>query len=176
MLPDDPANPTGFESWRASLQKVLRTRAPDTMPIVKYSVRRPEPEGGGFVDKYWRPANFPVLSSDGEVQYIIHRTEDISDRYLAEAALRESERRFHSLANSIPQLAWLANQDGWVFWYNDRWYDYTGTTFEEMQGWGWEKVHHPDYRASVVAFVTEAWKKSDPFELSEARPASIGGS
>jgi hypothetical protein len=45
----------------------------------------------------------------------------------------------------------MANSDGWIFWYNNRWFEYTGTTLEEMQGWGWTKVHHPDYVDAVKA-------------------------
>jgi PAS domain S-box-containing protein len=60
----------------------------------------------------------------------------------------------------------MANGDGWIYWYNQRWYDYTGTTLEEMQGWGWEKVHHPDHIERVVNFVKEAWRKPEPFELT----------
>jgi PAS domain S-box-containing protein len=69
-------------------------------------------------------------------------------------ALRESEERFRALADNIPNLAWMADASGWIFWYNKRWYDYTGTSPEEMQGWGWQKVHHPDYMDKV----TEEWK------------------
>jgi PAS domain-containing protein len=47
-----------------------------------------------------------------------------------------NDRLFRAFANSIPQLAWMAEPDGAIFWYNDRWYDYTGTTLEEMRGWG----------------------------------------
>jgi PAS domain-containing protein len=46
----------------------------------------------------------------------------------ADATYAESEQQFRVLAESMPQLAWMANADGWVFWYNKRWYDYTGTT------------------------------------------------
>src|SRR6202046_3970658 len=53
--------------------------------------------------------------------------------------LRESESQFRTLANSIPQLAWMANPDGSIFWYNDRWYEYTGVSVEEAQSQGWQK-------------------------------------
>jgi PAS domain S-box-containing protein len=65
-------------------------------------------------------------------------------------ALRESDRQFRSLANSIPTLCWMAEPDGRVFWYNRQWYDYTGTTLEEMTGWGWQKVHDPEYLPRVI--------------------------
>jgi PAS domain S-box-containing protein len=60
---------------------------------------------------------------------------DVNARKLAEERLRESERNFRALANSIPQLAWMAEPNGWISWYNERWFEYTGTTIEEMQGW-----------------------------------------
>ena len=52
---------------------------------------------------------------------------------------------FEVMANSIPQLAWMTRPDGWIFWYNQRWFDYSGSTLEEMQGWGWRKAHHQDH-------------------------------
>ena len=59
--------------------------------------------------------------------------------------LQESELQFRTLANSIPQLAWMANADGSIFWYNDRWYEYTGLSAEELKDFGWRKVHHPEH-------------------------------
>lgn len=72
------------------------------------------------------------------------------------AALREGEARFRTLADNIAQLAWMAEADGYLTWYNKRWFDYTGTTFEEMKGWGWQKVHHPNH----VARVTEKFQRA----------------
>ena len=54
------------------------------------------------------------------------------------------------MADAIPQLAWMAEPDGNITWYNRRWYEYTGSTFEQMQGWGWQSVHHPDELATVM--------------------------
>ena len=77
------------------------------------------------------------------------RTADLerANRELHELAdsLRESEARFRALADHIPQLAWIADASGWIFWYNRRWFTYTGSTLEQMQGWGWQAVHHPDH-------------------------------
>lgn len=71
---------------------------------------------------------------------------------------------FHALANAIPQLAWIADGSGWISWYNDRWYDYTGTTLGEMQGWGWRSVHHPDHIDHVIASITRSFTTGEPWE------------
>jgi PAS domain S-box-containing protein len=76
--PDDPAA-TGVRNLRASLQRVLKNKVPDTMAVQKYDIRKPEPEGGGFEERYWSPVNAPVLGRDNEVAYIIHRVEDVTD-------------------------------------------------------------------------------------------------
>jgi PAS domain S-box-containing protein len=75
---------------------------------------------------------------------------DITKHKAAEAALRASEERFRALADNIAQLAWMTDPAGAITWYNKRWYEYTGTTFADVQGWGWQTVHHPDHVARVV--------------------------
>jgi len=74
----------------------------------------------------------------------------------SEAALRDSESQFRTMANSIPQLAWMAHADGYIHWYNRRWYEYTGATPQEMEGWGWQRVHDPQYLPKVL----ERWQAS----------------
>ncbi len=77
------------------------------------------------------------------------------ERARSEQALRETSQRFQTLADNIKPLAWMANPDGSIFFYNKRWFDYTGTTLQEMQGWGWGKVHHPDH----IERVTKKWNR-----------------
>ena len=66
--------------------------------------------------------------------------------------LRESEERFHAIADNIPQLAWLVEPgtEGKAAWFNKAWLDYTGTTMEQNQGTGWHAVLHPDYAEAVL--------------------------
>ena len=92
-----------------------------------------------FAELHRKTRQLEALNRDLE-QRVMERTEE----------LRESETQFRKLANSIPQLAWMADADGSVFWYNQRWFDFTGTTLEEMQGQGWQQVHHPEHVERVV--------------------------
>ncbi len=79
-------------------------------------------------------------------------------------SLRESEERFRTLADNMSQLAWMCDRLGNVTWYNKRWLDYTGLTYEEMQGWGWSKVQHPDHVDRVVARVRRSGETGEPWE------------
>ena len=79
-------------------------------------------------------------------------------------ALPDGEAGFRELADSISQLVWTADRSGRRNWFNRRWYDYTGTTLEEMQGWGWQKVHHPDHVDRVVRHIRLNFDNGTPWE------------
>src|SRR4028119_1730187 len=87
----------------------------------------------------------PLFNEQGETQGILAFIVDVTEKVLARKKIEESEQLFGDLADNITQLAWMADAEGWIYWYNKRWYEYTGSDFEGMQGWGWEKVHHPAY-------------------------------
>jgi PAS domain S-box-containing protein len=101
----------------------------------------------------------------GLVQQVASRCWESIERARVTQNLRESEHQFRELANSIPNLAFMAKPDGWMYWYNDQWYAYTGTTPAQMEGWGWERVHDP----GVLPEVKERWQHSInagvPFEM-----------
>lgn len=117
----------------------------------------------------------PIKNAAGKVTGIFVEGSDVTEAVRTAAALRESEQRLLQLANTIPQLAWMADADGWIHWYNDRWYEYTGTTLEQMQGWGWQSVHDPDKLPNVM----EEWKasiaKHQPFEMTFPLRGADGG-
>jgi PAS domain S-box-containing protein len=83
---------------------------------------------------------YPIQGVDGRRLGIGMMLQNVTEQLQAEERLRESEVHFRSLADSIPQLCWMARPDGFIFWYNRRWYDFTGSTPEQMEGWGWQKV------------------------------------
>ncbi|HMS82773.1 MAG TPA: PAS domain S-box protein [Nitrospira sp.] len=89
---------------------------------------------------------------------------DISKIKAAQAAQAESEARFRLLAENMSQFAWITDEKGWVHWYNQRWFDYTGTTLSEMEGWGWKKVHHPDHVDRVVEKIARCFEIGEVWE------------
>ncbi|HEX8173267.1 MAG TPA: ATP-binding protein [Thermoanaerobaculia bacterium] len=98
VFPDNPDDPhaSGTRNLRASLETVLATRAPHTMTVQKYDIRRPEAEGGGFEERYWKPVNTPVLV-DGRVAYIIHAVEDVTELARMEHLRGENEHAHDEL-------------------------------------------------------------------------------
>ena len=81
-----------------------------------------------------------------------------------DTALAESEARFRAIADSIPQLAWMADESGSIYWFNRRWFEYTGTTLEDMRGWAWQSVHHPDHVGRVTEKFRQAIADGVPWE------------
>jgi PAS domain S-box-containing protein len=156
-----------------SVRETVPQVADQVEKIVQAVIRSGEPVMGVEVHgqradklnakRVWTTNWHPWRGPDGNIVGVNVVAEEITERKRAEAelaasegALRESEARFRELADNISQFAWTADQSGWIYWYNKRWHDYTGTTLEEMQGWGWQKVHHPEH---VDRRAVNAWLK-----------------
>ena len=121
-----------------------------------------------FAELYRKTQQLETLNRELE-QRVAERTEE----------LRESESQFRSLANSIPQLAWMAHPDGSIFWYNQRWYDFTGTTFDDVQRLGLENVLHPDHldaaRSQISTLPGHRRTMGRYFPFATAKTATIAG-
>lgn len=113
VFPDNPDEPdaTGATNLRASLARVQACLRPDAMALQKYDIRRPEAEGGGFEIRFWSPLNTPVLGEDGELKWIIHRVEDVTELVQARSddtqfqELREQHRIVSELRAANRELA-----------------------------------------------------------------------
>ncbi|MBV8781138.1 MAG: response regulator, partial [Phycisphaerae bacterium] len=111
-----------------------------------------------YDELFFRPdgSSFPVEYSANPIKVgkridgAVVTFSDITERRRIDAERRESGERAKALADNISQLAWMADGRGNIFWYNRRWFDYTGTTMEQMAGTGWKSVHHPDHVQHVI--------------------------
>lgn len=99
----------------------------------------------------------------------------IAERRKAMAELAEAERRFHVLAESVPQMVWTADASGWIDWHNERWYEYTGQTPAEAVGWGWQRAHHPDDHQRIMREWPRSIATGEPFSI-ESRVRGVDGS
>ncbi|QAY75496.1 response regulator [Sphingosinicella sp. BN140058] len=114
--------------------------------------------------------DFVVKQRLGRLSEVVERAlaeaSERRERRRAEAALRESEANFATLVDALPQLCWMANPAGDTIWYNQRWYEYTGTTPEEMAALGRERVHHPDHLPEVLRQWRCSLAAGEPFEMT----------
>ncbi len=120
-------------------------------------------KSGDIIECVWY--NSVLVNENGKMTSVMSLVNNITELKRAENELRESEEKFKQLANSIPQLAWIARYDGYVTWYNQQWYDYTGTNPEQMEGWGWQIVHDPDLLPDVLKKWKESIATGKPFEM-----------
>ena len=127
-------------------------------------------------------AEYRTVDKVGKVHWVIARGEleydgngepyafpgvmiDITARKEAERALEESESRLRFIADSMPQLVWVARPDGYHEYYNQQWYDYTGTHPGETEGEGWNNLFHPDDRARARQRWKQSLKSGEPYEI-----------
>lgn len=114
---------------------------------------------------HWLHARSRSLTDEsGRVVKRVGTVVDVTEKRAAEEALRESESLFHTLADNIAQLAWMSDASGSRFWFNQRWYDYTGTALPDVNGWGWQTVHHPDHLARVMEHIRNSTRGGKPWE------------
>ncbi|MBG1262392.1 PAS domain-containing protein [Nostoc commune] len=146
---DPTTQEVSFEEWLSLLHPDDRTFATE---VVSRTIQQQQE----YYETDYRilhPDGIRWLAARAKVFYdaagngvrMLGNVQDITDRKQVEEKLRQSEERFRTLADNMSQFAWMADENGSIFWYNERWFEYTGTTLEEMQGWGWQKVHHPDH-------------------------------
>lgn len=168
------ANPPTLKSWGRTTLDEIKGKTTDEifgsgatnhhMPIVQKIMTEGVPyvfeDYFPHLDKHFRFASVPL----GD--YFFTTGADITGIKKAHAALQDSESRFRTMTNAMPQLGWIARADGFITWYNQRWYEYTGTAPEQMEGWGWQSVHDPVELPKVL----ERWQASiatgEPFDMT----------
>ncbi|TDU26397.1 PAS domain S-box-containing protein [Panacagrimonas perspica] len=119
----------------------------------------------GQVKWFSSRATLRVDSQTGQ-RHLTGLASDISDRKRAEFALGASEDRFRTMVETIPQLMWMARPDGDIYWFNQRWYDYTGSTFDQMKGGGWASAHDPAWLRSAQAAWEQTIAQGTPLETT----------
>ena len=110
------------------------------------------------VDEYrWmRSEGTPYFDNSGQIQKYYGTWTDIHDRILALQAKQESEAQFKLLANTIPQLVWMADPTGHLFWFNDRSIEFSGMSLSALVARGWENLFQPQMRIPIL----ESWERS----------------
>jgi PAS domain S-box-containing protein len=115
--------------------------------------------------RWFRTRGEALRDHAGHVTRMVGAMSDVHDRKEAESLSREHDEQLRQMIDSIEQLAWMARPDGYIFWYNRRWYEYTGKQPEQMQGWGWQAVHDPQRLPEVMERWLASIRTSEPFDM-----------
>ena len=114
--------------------------------------------------KRWDVIVTSIGDTAGQSQRLVCISRDITEMHDLSKARQETEDRFRMLADNIAQFAWMTNEAGEMVWYNQRWFDYTGATFDQVKGWSWENLHHPHHRERVMTRFRQAIQAGTDWE------------
>jgi PAS domain S-box-containing protein len=120
----------------------------------------------GFEEQTWFTFSYsPVRDESGQVAGMFCACTETTGRIQAEQAVRESEARFRNMADHAPVMMWVTDPDGYCTYLNRGWYEFTGQTPEEAEGFGWLEATHPDDRANAETTFRKANAERAPFRL-----------
>jgi PAS domain S-box-containing protein len=126
--------------------------------------------------RIWDFSTAPIgIHADGR-RLVVSMASDITERIKAEVALRKSEEHFKLLADTIPQIVWTANPDGYLDYYNRHWINYTGMNLEETQGSGWQPVLHPEDVQNCIETWSQSIQTGEPYEIQYRFKRAVDGS
>lgn len=142
--------------WEENLGQVFTTGQGHT---VEFSF--PSPNG----IRWYQSRLAPEFAADNSVESVLGIARDVTDYKQVEQALRQSQERYRSLAESLPQLVCMSDADGSTNYCNQSWIDYTGLTLEETQGNGWQQALHPDDLSLFIERWTEVLETGNAYAV-----------
>lgn len=123
-------------------------------------------ENNGVLKKYYFDLLYqPIHDQSGNIDSILVVATDLTQQVNARKIIEENALQFSQMTDSIIQMVWVTDALGMHEYYNKRWYDFTGSTFEESQGEGWNLVFHPDDRERAWAKWSHCLKTGEPYEI-----------
>ncbi len=150
---------SGAEVIRESHQHVRRHLEPHTMPLIRYDLAGAD---GQLEEFYWQATHYPVLDAQGQLQYILQRTQNVTEQLRAARAAAEAQQKLADeqartlfILENLPVLIWTTTPDGRADYFNPRWLAFTGHDLAEEIGEHWLESLHPDDRARVA----ELWQQ-----------------
>ncbi len=165
VFPLNPETPgaTGVRNLSASLERLRRHGLTDAMPIQKYDIARPAADGGGFETRFWLSTNSPVYGPSGGLAYIIHRTEDVTDRH-------HVNDDFRLMLESLPSALIMVNPDRIMTLVDQETERLFGYSRQEMLGEPVDMLLPEPLRAEHAAHVTAFFGQPDRRELGTRKP------
>ena len=153
----------GYPDWHAA----MHDREIEQVKATKAPIRGEVPFTSTFGRRIYDYIFVPILNPQGEVEAVAGTTRDVTERKRFEEELRDSEQRFRTITNAMPQMVWTALPDGTIDYHNEQFYEFVGLEAGAAEGTTWaEDMLHPDDREAGHA----AWMRSvatgEPYEMT----------
>ncbi|MEN3275479.1 MAG: hypothetical protein V7631_1269 [Massilia sp.] len=153
----------GYEPWHAE----MHDREIEQVKATKAPIRGEVPFNGTFGRRIYDYIFVPILGPDGEVEAVAGTTRDVTERKRFEEELRDSERRFRTITNAMPQMVWTALPDGTIDYHNEQFYHFIGMAAGSAKGTAWaEDLLHPDDQQAGRACWTHSVASGEPYEMT----------
>ncbi len=181
------ANPITLKMWGRTSEDVLNKPLLEALPELHgqgldklldgvFATGRPfvgnelkfrlDQKGNGELeDIYFTFVYAPLRNATNVIEGVMVFAYEVTDQVLARRKVEESEERFRTLADNIPNLVWMARPDGWIYWFNSRCYSYTGASFEQLEGWGWQNIVGPEIQPAVLQRWRHSIESGEHFEM-----------
>ncbi|MET4137922.1 ATP-binding protein [Pedobacter sp. UYP1] len=145
--------------------KILDDVYTSGLPYAKYEVPAML-ENKGILKKYYFDVLYqPISGQSGETDSILVVATDLTEQVEARQVIEENFLQFRQLADSIIQMVWVTDAGGMHEYYNQRWYDFTGSNFEHTKGTGWNQMFHPDDRERASEKWAHSLKTGEHYEI-----------
>ncbi|QNA98365.1 PAS domain-containing protein [Massilia sp. Se16.2.3] len=153
----------GYEPWHAA----MHDREIEQVKATRKPIRGEVPFTGTVGPRIYDYIFVPILGPDGEVEAVAGTTRDVTERKRFEEELRDSELRFRTITNAMPQMVWTALPDGTVDYHNEQFYAFVGMAAGTAEGTAWaESLLHPDDREPGRARWEHSVATGDPYEIT----------
>lgn len=156
----DRIHPDDQESVNQTIQDVLAGARNDLN--MEYRVVHPDGEIRHVIAQ-----GDSVFTSHNKLSHLFGVIQDVTEQKQVEAALRESENRFRTMADSAPVLIWITNREGGCTYFNQGWTDYTGRIFEQEKGNGWLEGIHPDDLQHFMEVFNNSLQNRQPYKVEK---------
>ncbi|HVG42774.1 MAG TPA: PAS domain-containing protein [Chitinophagaceae bacterium] len=104
----------------------------------------------------------PLDKEPASIFCVVH---NVTQQVAARGKVEESNKELGFVLNAMPQMVWVTLSDGYHYFYNQQWYDYTGLTYGETEGTGWNNVFHPDDQERAWQVWQHSLKTGEPYEI-----------
>ena len=153
----------GYEPWHAA----MHDREIEEVKATKAPIRGEVPFEGAFGRRIYDYIFVPILGPDGEVEAVAGTTRDVTERKRFEEELKDSELRFRTITNAMPQMVWTALPDGTIDYHSEQFYRFAGLPPGTAEGTAWaETLLHPDDQADGRARWERSLATGEPYEAT----------